>query len=78
MEHKMSERAFTAAEIKAAIENYKLQLQSVEKQQEDLEKQRQLLELQQNMLNGAILAFESLFTLPEAPPEPPAEPPNET
>lgn len=79
MEHKMSdEKVFTAAEIQAAIDNYRLQAASVEKQLQDLGKQIDTLQATQHMINGAILAFESLLSIQVEPPAPPAEPPNET
>lgn len=60
----MSDRTFTATEIRAAIENYKIQAATVEQQLAEVEKHKAQLEFQQNMLQGAILAFESLFSLP--------------
>lgn len=79
MEHKMSdERVFTGAEIQAAIDNYRLQAASVEKQLQELGRQVEHLQATQHMVNGAILAFESLLSVQVEPPAPPADPPNET
>lgn len=64
----MSERVFTAVEIKAAIENYKKQQAAAGQQLEDLDQQIRATQLTQQMLQGAILAFESLLTLPDPPP----------
>lgn len=71
-------RVFTETEIRAAIENYRGQAASAARQLQELERQAEVVQAQQHMINGAILAFESLLSVQVAPPEPPAEPPSET
>jgi len=72
------EKVFKATEIQSAIENYKLQAASVDKQLQEMAAQVEHLQTTQHMIQGAILAFESLLSVQVEPPTPPAEPPNET
>jgi flavin-binding protein dodecin len=82
MEHKMSEetlRVFTETEIRAAIDNYRQQAAQAARQLQELERQAEVVQAQQHMINGAILAFESLLSVQVTPPaETPTEPPSET
>lgn len=71
-------RVFTETEIKAAIDNYRQQAVQAARQLQELERQAELLQAQQHMINGAILAFESLLSVQVEPPTPPTEPPSET
>ena len=76
-------RVFTETEIRAAIVNYKIQASTAARQLQELERQAEVVQAQQHMINGAILAFESLLSsVPAAPQEPtyepPTEPPSET
>ena len=65
------QRTFTETEIRVAIENYRQQYATVIEQ---IEAQKKLAETTLAMLNGAIVAFESLLNLPvPGPPEPPDE-----
>lgn len=72
-------RVFTETEIRAAIENYRGQAATAARQLQELERQAEVVQAQQHMINGAILAFESLLSVQVTPPqEPPTEPPSET
>ena len=71
---KQNDRAFDAAEIKAAIANYKTQQATLVGQHQQLQQQIKYVEDTLHMINGAIQAFETLLTspLPCIPSEPPA------
>lgn len=74
-------RVFTEAEIKAAIDNYRQQAAQAARQLQELERQADVVQAQQHMINGAILAFESLLSVRVAPqnePGPSTETPSET
>ena len=68
-------RTFDVPEIKNAIINYRSQQAAVENQLRELDAQFQKLKTTQAMIQGAIIAFESLLTTPVVPTSP-EEPPN--
>lgn len=67
-------RTFTTDEILAALGNYRQQGIDATAQLRELERLAEQLQTQLQMINGAILAFESLLQQEPGPgPEPPSE-----
>ena len=62
----MSERVFSVVEIVTAVDNYKQQASTVASQLQELEKHAEVLQAQRHMINGAIVAFETLLNSPAA------------
>lgn len=71
----VDKRVYTTIEIEAAVINYRSQQAAAEGQLRELDAQFQRLKTTQAMIQGAIIAFESLLASP--PPTPPSEPPSE-